>query len=103
MTALLELQPSKTPLQLGSPKGFRLVSTCVSPNSEAIRMFVVENAADAVFGTTIQPSWASFPKTHTEQNYIARICISSPEQTWDCNLPYVTATFPLIQTLPGRN
>ena len=103
MRALLELQPSNTPLQLGSPKGFRLVSTCVSPNSEAIRMFVGENAADAVFGTTIQPNWASFPKTHTEQNYIARVCISSTEQPWDCDLPYVTATFPIVQTLPGRN
>jgi hypothetical protein len=102
MTNSLELRPLDAPLQLVSPEGFRLVSTSVNSNSEAIRMFVTENAANAVFGTTIQPSWASFPKTHTEKNYIARISVSSPEQTWGCDLPLVTATFPMIQTLPGH-
>jgi hypothetical protein len=64
-------------------------------------MFVPGEAADAVFGTTKNSQGASFPKTHTEQNYIARICVSSSEETQVCDLPLVTATFPIVQTLPG--
>lgn len=101
MTAPIELSPLKAPVLLGSIKDFRLVLTCVGWNSEAIRMFVPEEAADAVFGTTKNPQGASFPKTHTEQNYVARICVSSSEETWVCDLPLVTATFPIVQTLPG--
>ena len=102
MTAPIELSPLRTPVQLGSVKDFRLVSTCVAWNSDAIRMFVAEEALDAVFETT-KSQGASFPKTHTEQNYIAKICVSSSEKTWVCDLPLVSATFPIVQTLPDEN
>jgi hypothetical protein len=65
MTAELALRPLNAPLQLDCPKGFLLVSTCVDPNAEAIRMFVVEDAADQVFGTVRQPNWARSQKLRT--------------------------------------
>jgi hypothetical protein len=64
-------------------------------------MFAPEDAADAVFATTEQAGGARFPKTHTEKNYSARISISSPEGTSVWGLPTVTATFPIVQTLPA--
>jgi hypothetical protein len=56
-----------------------------------------------VFGTEEQPGWATFPKTHTEESYVAKVSITTAKDTTVRDLPLVTATYPLVQTLPGDN
>jgi hypothetical protein len=68
---------------------------------EAIRLWVKDAAEDVIFATEKQQSGASFPKTHTEQTYDARVLITTEWGTVEHELPFMAATFPLVQTLPS--
>jgi hypothetical protein len=73
----------------------------VGAAGEAIRMWAPEAVADAIFATEVQPGWASFPKSHTEQPYTTVVSITTPTNNTERRLPLVVATYPKIQTLMG--
>lgn len=60
-----------------------------------------EAVVDPVFATDVQPNWASFPKTHTEAAYSATVVITRDLSSEKRELPFLAATYPMVQTLPG--
>jgi hypothetical protein len=101
MAQTLDLHPLQAPVPLSTPKGFRVVSTSIGPAGEAIRLLVPEMTARLVFATEEQAGWASFPKTHTQEPYSAKAQIVSASGSSEREVPVLTATYPLVQTLPG--
>jgi hypothetical protein len=73
----------------------------VGASGEAIRLWVNDGTTETVFATEKQPGGASFPKSHTKQAYSARALITTKWGTVDHELPFMAATFPQVQTLPG--
>jgi hypothetical protein len=101
MSANVELNPATMGVRLPRPVGFRNVSTSVGASGEAIRLWVNDAAGDSIFATEKQPSGASFPKTHTEQTYAATVLVTTEWGSVEHQLPFMAATFPMVQTLPG--
>jgi hypothetical protein len=98
--SIIDLKPIQTPVRVSIPQGLRCVSTAIGAWGEAIRLSVPADIAEAIFGTEEQPGGASFPKTHTGQAYTATVSITTGMHTILRQLPAITATYPLVQTLP---
>lgn len=99
----IELHPSEPSRRLSRPRGFKQVSLSVGLNGEAFRLLVQDNLADAVFARTEKGrAFASFPKTQTEQAYVAIFATSGPSGSRELRISGLMATFPKIQTLPGN-
>jgi hypothetical protein len=71
----------------------------VGASGEAIRLWVPDAATDAIFETENRGG-ASIGKAHTEQTYSARVLVTTAFGTIEHRLPFVAATFPMVQTLP---
>lgn len=98
----IALSPAAEPVRLQCPAGHRCVSTSIGAHGEAMRLFVPDEFAQALFATEVQPGWASFPKTHTEQSYSAIVSIVTGTIAMNITLPLLVATYPIVQTLPGN-
>ncbi|MGA3046557.1 MAG: hypothetical protein ABSD67_08045 [Terracidiphilus sp.] len=99
MTKTIKMDPSIECARLPKPDGFRNVSTSIGDSGEAIRLWVREAEADAVFATESRAG-ASIGKSRTEQTYSAKVLVTDAGGTIEHQLPSMTATFPMIQTLP---
>lgn len=97
---IIDLKPIQAPVPVPVPPGFRCVSTAIGARGEAIRLSVLAEIAEDIFGTVEQPGWATFPKTHTEQAYTATVSITTDSGTNLRQLPLMTATYPIVQILP---
>ena len=94
------LRPANPPRRLDRPNGFTAASVAVGINGDAIRLLVPEEQAQALVARTVQPGWASFPKTHTDGEYSAVFSISSAAGTREVRLSGLTATFAKVEVLP---
>jgi len=70
-------------------------------SGNALQLLVEERWVEALRARIEQRGWASFPKTHTDESYIAIASVSGSSGSRDVQLPGLTATFPIIQTLPN--
>lgn len=68
ITKSIELHPFGPPRRLPRPDGFKTVSISVGLSGDVIRLLANEKSADALVARVEQPGWASFPKTHTDNN-----------------------------------
>jgi hypothetical protein len=98
---MIELDSVTEPVNLSVVPGCRVVSTNIGVNGEVIRMWAPEAIADLLFATEKQPNWASFPTTHTEEPYSATVVIDGTGGSSERKLPLLSATFPMVQPLPG--
>jgi hypothetical protein len=96
----IALRPASEPRKLNRPNGFTAASVAVGINGEAIRLLVPEDQAQALTARTVQPGWASFPKTHTDGEYSSIFSISSAAGTREARLSGLTATFAKVDILP---
>jgi len=100
---MIDLNPIQAPVRVSVAEGFRCVSTGIGAWGESIRLSVPAEMAEGVFGTVEQSGWASFPKTHTDQTYTATVSVTTATNTVVRQLPIITATYPIVQTLPEDN
>ena len=96
------LRPSAASRTLSRPTGFKPISVSVGLNGRAIRLLVPDEIADGIFVRTEQPGWASFPKTHTQEDYSPIVVVSDPAGSEEIRLSGLTATFPQIEMLPSN-
>src|SRR5262249_58074536 len=96
------LHASVAPRKLPRPIGFKPVSVSVASNGKVIRLLVPEKIAGSVFATVVQPGWASFPKTRTEEGYSSMVVLSDIAGSEELQLAGLTATYPMIDVLPGN-
>jgi hypothetical protein len=94
------LRPVSQPRRLNRPDGFTMASVAVGINGDAIRLLVPEEHAQALVARTEQPGWASFPKTHTDNEYSSIVSISGASRTREVRLSGLTATFVKIDVFP---
>jgi hypothetical protein len=99
-TKRIELYPSDPPRKLVRPDGFKTAAISVGFDGEVIRLLVSEESADALVGREVQPGWASFPKTRTDNEYTSIVSVSGPSGSRETRLFGLTATFPQIELLP---
>jgi hypothetical protein len=93
-TKRIQLHPSGPPRTLARPAGFRTSAISVGFSGDAIRLLANEESADAVTARVEQPGWASFPRTHTDNEYSSIISVSGHSGSRDTRLYGLTATFP---------
>ena len=99
-TKSIELHPSGPPRRLMRPEGFKTSSISVGFSGNAIRLLADEGSADALVARVEQPGWASFPKTHTDDEYSSIVSVSGHSGSRETRLLGLTATFPQIEMLP---
>jgi hypothetical protein len=100
-TKSIELHPSGPPRRLARPNGFKTSSISVCFSGDAIRLLTSEGSADALVARVEHPGWASFPKTHTDNEYSSIFSVSGHSGSRETRLLGLTATFPQIEMLPG--
>jgi hypothetical protein len=99
-TKSIELHPSGPPRRLPRPDGFKTASISVGLSGDVIRLLANEGSADALVARVEQPAWASFPKTHTDNEYSSIVSVSGHSGSRETRLVGLTATFPQIEMLP---
>jgi hypothetical protein len=98
----MELHPSAAPRRLARPDGFKTASVSVGLSGDAIRLLVKDESAEALVARSEQPGWASFPKTHTEEEYFPILSVSGDSGSREARLVGMKATFPKIEMLPNN-
>jgi hypothetical protein len=97
----IKLHPSRPKQTLPRPPGFKPLSVAVGLNGEAIRLLAPDESASGAFATIVQPRFASFPKTRTENDYPLVVIVSDAAGSKELNLSGLTAAFRHVEMLPG--
>ncbi|HLJ88123.1 MAG TPA: hypothetical protein VKZ53_14975 [Candidatus Angelobacter sp.] len=102
MDNVLELSPIRDPVRLPAIAGYRVVSKDIGASGEAILLYAPLQEVAQVFGTHEEAGQATFPRTHTDRAYHGMLSITNEIGSTILDLPLLTATFPMVQTLPGN-
>ena len=96
----IELRPEIGSLGLSLQDGFQVAATAIGFAGELLRLWAPSDAMEAIFERTVGPNFASFPVTQASQRYTARLSITTKHRETVCELPDMSAAYPLIQLLP---
>jgi hypothetical protein len=101
MVETIALRQSAPSYTLSTPAGFKAIATSISLVGTLVRLLVPEKALNSVFGRTVHHSFASFPKTHTQDDFSAVLTTAGTASSQNVSIGGLRVTFPQVEILPN--